>query len=157
MEILQQLGELFLAALPTAIIVLVFYFFLRWSFFKPIAKVLAERSARVEGARREAGSLRAAAEEKRRAHQEGLRKARAQIFTEQEAARRTALDARGGAIQQARTRANEEIQAARNRIATELQAARGELEVSGNLLAEEIARAILEKPQPGPSPAGEVQ
>ena len=162
MGILNQLGDLFLAAVPTAVIVLLFYFFLRWSFFKPLEKVMTERKARMEGAQQEAESLRAAAEEKRRAHQEGLRKARAQIFTEQEEARRTALDARGAAIQQARGRANEELQTARTRIAGELQAARSELEASGKLLAEEIVRAILDKSQLNssqlnPGSAGEVQ
>src|ERR1700682_6486679 len=102
MEILQQLGQLFLAAVPSAIMVFLFYLFLRWSFFTPLEKVLAERKARIEGARHDAELLRAAAEGKRRAHQEGLRKARAQIFAEQEAARRIALDARAIAIQQAR-------------------------------------------------------
>ena len=157
MEILQQLGQLFLAAVPSAIMVFLFYLFLRWSFFKPMEKVLAERKARIEGARRDAESLRASAEEKRRAHQEALRKARAQIFTEQEAARRTALDARGAAVQQARSRANDELQAARNRIAAELEGARGELEASGKLLAEEIVRAILNPSQLSPGAAGEVQ
>jgi len=157
MEILQQLGQLFLAAAPSAIIVFLFYLFLRWSFFKPLEKVLAERKARIEGARHDAESLRAAAEEKRRAHQEGLRKARAQIFAEQETARRTALDARAAAIQQARSRANDELQAARNRIAGELEGARGELEASGKLLAEQIVRAILNPSELGPGATGGVQ
>ena len=61
MEILHQLGELFLAAVPTAVFVLIFYFFLRWSFFGPITRVMAERHASIEGARRYAESVRAAA------------------------------------------------------------------------------------------------
>ena len=157
MEILQQLGELFLAAVPTVVIVLLFYLLLRWSFFGPVGRVVAERQSRMEGARRDAESLRAAAEEKRRARQEGLRKARAQIFSEQEAARRTLLNERSAATQEGRRRANEEIQAARNRIAADLQAARGELEASGELLANEIARAILERKRPNISPVGGVQ
>jgi F-type H+-transporting ATPase subunit b len=149
MEILQQLGQLFLASVPTVIIVFLFYFFLRWSFFKPIEKVLAERKARIKGAQHDAESLRVTAEEKRRAHQDGLRKARAQIFSEQETIRRTALDERAVVIQQARNQANEEIQAARTRIAAELAGARGELEAAGKLLAEEIVRAVLDRPQAG--------
>jgi F0F1-type ATP synthase membrane subunit b/b' len=147
MVILGQLGQLFLAAVPTAVIVLLFYFFLRWSFFTPIEKVLAERKARIEGARRDAESLRAAAEEKKRARQDGLRKARGQIFSEQEAIRRTALDERSAAIQQARSVANHEIQEAKTRIAAELEGARGELEAAGKLLAEQIVHAILDRPQ----------
>jgi F0F1-type ATP synthase membrane subunit b/b' len=157
MEILQQLGQLFLAAVPSAITVFLFYLFLRWSFFKPIEKVLAERKARIEGARHDAESFRAAAEEKRRARQEGLRRARAQIFTEQEAARRTALDARVSSTQQARSRANEEVQAARNRIAMELEGARAGAEASARQLAEQIVRVILKPSGLAPGGAGEVQ
>src|SRR5437879_11380982 len=65
MEILSQLGELFLQALPTVIIVFLFYLFLRSNFFQPLERVLAERWARTEGARRAAEASQAAAQEKR--------------------------------------------------------------------------------------------
>src|SRR5262245_11146770 len=135
MKILQQLGDLFLAATPTVVIVLIFYFFLRWSFFKPLLKVMQDRTSNMEGESREAESLREAAEEKRRTHQEGLRKARALIFTEQEAARRTALDARSAMLQQARVAANQEIQAGRARIAADTAAARADLDTAARQLA----------------------
>ena len=51
MEILQQLGELFLEAVPTVITVFLFYLFMRWAFFGPIQKAMAERSAKIAGAR----------------------------------------------------------------------------------------------------------
>lgn len=153
MEILKQLGDLFLAAIPTAIVVFLFYLFLRWSFFTPIARVVAERGKRIEGARREAEDLRKSAQEKSRAYQDILRKARAELFREQETARRAALDERGAALQQARQRANEEIQSAKRRIRVEIETARAELESSSTQLAVEIARAIL---QAEPRTAGEV-
>lgn len=157
MEILKQLGDLFLAAAPTAVIVFLFYLFLRRSFFGPIERVVEERGRRIEGARREAGELRKSAQEKNRAYQEALRKARAELFREQEAARRVALDERGASLQQARQRANEAIQEAKGRIRTEIQAARAELETSSTQLAEEIARTILDpQRQMHPRPAGEV-
>ena len=65
MEIAHQLGKLFLGALPTVIVVLLFYYFMRWAFFGPIQKAMAERNARIEGrtrgsrrgrSRREAGA-----------------------------------------------------------------------------------------------------
>jgi len=153
MEILKQLGDLFLAAVPTAIVVFLFYLFLRWSFFTPIARVVAERGKRIEGARREAEDLRKSAQEKSRAYQDVLRKARAELFREQEMARRAALDERGAALQQARQRVNEEIQSAKRRIRVEIETARAELESSSTQLAVEIARAIL---QAEPRTAGEV-
>jgi F-type H+-transporting ATPase subunit b len=157
MEILKQLGDLFLAAIPTAVIVFFFYLFLRWSFFGPIEHVVAERSRGIEGARREAEGLHKRAQEKSRAYQEALRNARADIFREQEGIRRAALDERGKAILQARQLATEEIQEAKSRIRAEIDAARTELELSSTQLAEEIARTILEPQRPmHPRPAGEV-
>jgi F0F1-type ATP synthase membrane subunit b/b' len=86
-----------------------------------------------------------------------LRNARAELFREQEAARRVALDERGKAIQQARQLANEEVQSAKKRIRVEIEAARAELEISSTHLAEEIARTILQpQRQMHPRPAGEV-
>src|SRR5580658_2519338 len=111
-QIVNQLGELFLAAVPTVIVVFLFYLFLKWSFFGPIERVLHERAARIEGARKEREAFHAAAQEKDREYREALRKARAEIFTEQEAARRLALDERSAVVQQARAAATEEIHAA---------------------------------------------
>ena len=54
-EIVRQLGELFLQAVPTVLIILLFYFILRAIFFKPLLKVMAERDARTVGAQK-AGS-----------------------------------------------------------------------------------------------------
>jgi F0F1-type ATP synthase membrane subunit b/b' len=156
-EIVHQLGELFLAAVPTVIFVFLFYIFLRWSFFGPITRVMAERHARIEGARRYAESVRAAAQEKLRAYQETLRKTRTEIFTEQEAARRLALEERSAAIQKARSHANDEIQMAKKRIAAEIEAARGEIAASGQELAEQIVHAILEQRPLNPRPAGEAR
>jgi F-type H+-transporting ATPase subunit b len=153
-DLLHQLSGLFLAAVPTAVIVFLFYLFLKWSFFGPITRVMAERKARTAGARKDAETLRATAQEKQRTRQEALRKARGEILGEQETARRAALDERSGAIQQARSRANEEIQSAKMRISAEIEAARAELEATGNELAEEIVRAILDRQQLNSSPAG---
>lgn len=144
MDLLHQLGGLFLQAVPTVILVFLFYLFLRANFFKPLERVMAERSARTEGARREAKAAQASAQEKVRAYQEALKKARAEVYAEQEAARRAVLDERARLIREARTGANDEIAANKQRIAAELAAARTELERESQALAGEIARAILQ-------------
>jgi len=95
-EILNQLGDLFLAAVPTVILVFLFYLFLRWSFFAPIERVLSERHKRAAGARQEAEASRAAVQEKLRAYNEALRKVRGEIFVEQEQAR--LVEMQGGRI-----------------------------------------------------------
>lgn len=143
MEILNQLGELFLAAVPTVIIVFAFYFFLRWSFFTPIERVLSERHKRAEGARQEAEASHAAVQEKLRVYNDALRKARGEIFTGQEAARRLVLDERHAALSAARLAAQQELQAAKKSLAAEVAAARLQLEQSSGVLAQEIAESIL--------------
>lgn len=151
MEILRQLGELFLEAVPTVVIVFLFYLFLRSSFFGPLERVLAERQARTEGARRAAEASQAAAQEKIRAYQDALKRARADIYAEQEAARRTVLDERAALIRSARSRSNEEVRDAKARISADLAAARAELEKEVQALAQEIARAIFRRRPPVPA------
>jgi len=148
--ILNQLGELFLSAVPTVIIVLLFYFFMRWCFFGPIGRVLAERHKRAEGARQEAEASRAAVQEKLRAYNDALRKARAEMFAEQEVVRRRVLDERQAAVSAARTAAQLDLQAAKKSLAAEIAAAREQLEQSSALLANEIAEAILTGGPSGP-------
>jgi F-type H+-transporting ATPase subunit b len=146
MEILHQLGQLFLGAVPTVIIVLLFYFFMRWAFFTPIQKAMAERQARIEGARAEAAAVEAEAKQELDAYNEELRKARAEIYGEQENARQAALADRAALLKAMRARTQEDVTAAKRRIATEMVAARAEIERGTAALADEIARVILRRP-----------
>jgi F-type H+-transporting ATPase subunit b len=149
MELFHTIAQLFLEATPTAILVFLFYLFLRAKFFRPVQQVLAERKARTEGALREAGAIQAAAQEKLRAYHEAIRKIRAGIQAEQETIRRAALDERAEVVRAARARANERVRAAKNRLAAELEATRAQLDEQSRGLAEEIARRILERPAAG--------
>lgn len=143
MEILQQVGSLILQAVPTILLVLIFFLFLRSQFFGPLQKVMEERDKRIEGARKEAEAARAAAEEKKKAYQEALRKARAEVYAEQEAARRAVLDERARIVREARARAQERVRAAKDNLAAELAAARKQIEVESQVLGARIAQAIL--------------
>ena len=159
MEILNQLGDLFLAAVPTVIIVFLFYLFMRWSFFIPIERVLTERHRRAEGARAEAETARAAAHDKQHVYADALKKARAEIFTEQEALRRRTLDERQAKITLARASAQSALQEAKKGIEADVKAAHAELEQSSETLADEIADAILAglASGPGDSPGRRVR
>jgi len=146
MEIVHQLGELFLESLPTVVIVLLFYVFMRWAFFGPIQKAMTEREARMEGARAEAVNVQAAAQQEIDSYNEALRRARAEIYGEQEAARQAALEDRAKLLKAMRARAQEDVVAAKKRIAADFEAARAEVERETPALATAIARMILEKP-----------
>ena len=149
MGILNQLGELFVQAIPTVLMVFLFYLFLRRNFFKPLEAILNERKARTEGARLAAEATQAAAREKARSYEEALKKARAVIYSEQESARRQLLEERTALIQTARSEAGEMIRAAKEGIAIEFRSAQTALEQESDALAEEIARTILERRPPG--------
>jgi F0F1-type ATP synthase membrane subunit b/b' len=146
MDILRQLGELFLQAVPTVVIVFLFSFFLRWAFFGPIEKAMSERDARIEGARAEAAKLEAAAKQELDSYNEAVKKARRQIYAEQEQARQAVLDERARLLKAMRSRAQEEVDDAKKRITAEVAAARPQVERELPQLAAQIARAILERP-----------
>src|SRR6266849_5616461 len=145
----HQLGELFLQAVPTVLIILLFYFILRAIFFKPLLAVMAERDARTAGAQKAAEAAQAAAAEKVKQYQEALKQARGQVYAEQEAARKKLLEERAAQLKEARAKASAEVNAAKERVAGELAAARRDVEATVSQLSAEIARRILQAPHPG--------
>jgi F0F1-type ATP synthase membrane subunit b/b' len=149
-EIVNQLGELFLSAVPTVIIVFLFCFFMRWSFFIPMERILSERHKRAEGAKVEAEKTRAAVREKLRTYNDSLKKARTEIFTEQESERRRTLDQLQATINNARAAAQSALQEAKKGLAAEVKAAQTELEQSSGVLADQIAEAVLAGMPSGP-------
>jgi len=74
--IVGQLGELFLQAVPTVLIILLFYIILRALFFKPLLQVMAERDSRTAGAQKAAEAAQVAAAEKVKQYQDALKQAR---------------------------------------------------------------------------------
>src|ERR1700737_1051168 len=133
-ESVHQLGELFLQGVPTVLIVLAFYLILRALFFKPLLAVMVERNARTAGARMAAAAAEAAAAEKVKQYQEALKKARAQVYAEQEATRKKVLDERAALLKEARIKAAAEVADGKEHVAKELAAAPLELRASGEWL-----------------------
>lgn len=146
MAILHQLGELFLQAVPTVILVFLFYLFLRWSFFAPIQRAMKERTERIEGARKEAAQLENEAKQELDLYNQRLTEARRDIFVEQEQARDAVLEERARLLKAMRARTQEEVAAAKQKIAAEFAAAQRELEGHVPELAAQIARSIIERP-----------
>jgi len=156
-EIVRQLGELFLQAVPTVLIILLFYFILRAIFFKPLLAVMAERDARTVGAQKAAEVAQAAAVEKIKQYQDALKQARTQVYAEQEAARKKVLDERTEVIKEARAAAAAQVAAGKERVAREVAAARREIEATVSQLSAEIARRILQSPPRPSGPAREAR
>ena len=156
-DLVHQLGELFLRAVPVAIVVLLFYFLMRSLFFQPLLKVMAERAARTLGAQKAAETVQAAAAAKEREYEDALRQARAKVYAEQEADRKKLMDERAATLKDARGKADAEVNAAKQRVMAEFAGAKKEIEASSAQLAAEIARRILEAPSAQGAPTREAR
>jgi F-type H+-transporting ATPase subunit b len=143
-ELLRQLEELFLQAIPTVVILFFFYLFMRWVFFKPILRAMNERQRRIEGARAEAETFQSEMREKNHTYHEALKHARGEIYAEQEAKRKVVLEERTRQVNVARGEAQQRVRGAKEEIARELVAARSAAEQQSGDLAGEIVRGVLE-------------
>jgi F0F1-type ATP synthase membrane subunit b/b' len=150
-DLVHQLGELFLGAVPVALTVLVFYLVLRSIFFQPLLQVMAEREALTLGAQKSAEAAQAAAAEKIRQYEEALKQARAKVYAEQEAARRKLMEERAAFLKDARAKATAELNAAKQGMEKEFAVTKKELEATSTELSVEIARRVLQAPS---SPGG---
>ena len=144
----HQLGELFLGAVPTVLILIVLYFILKSLFFKPLLAVMAEREKRTIGAQRAAESAQARAAEKVKQYQEALKQARAKVYAEQEEARKKLLDERAALLKASRNLAASEVSAGKEKVAKEVAAAKRELETGAPQLSTEIAKRVMEAASP---------
>jgi F0F1-type ATP synthase membrane subunit b/b' len=104
---------------------------------------MAERSAKIEGARAEAASVESLAKHDLEHYKAELMKARAEIYQEQEAARQVVLDERAKLLKAMRSRAQEEILTARKKLEVDMAAATVEADALTPALARDIARSIL--------------
>jgi F-type H+-transporting ATPase subunit b len=149
--LVHQLGELFLRAVPVALIVLIFYLILRSVFFKPLLRVMAEREVRTLGAQKAAEAAQAAAAAKVKQYEEALRHAKAKVYAEQEEQRKKVLDERAAYLKDVRSKMAAEVSRGKENVAGQLEAAKKEIEGNVSQLAAEIARRVL---QPAATPGG---
>jgi F-type H+-transporting ATPase subunit b len=156
-DLVHQIGELFLRAVPVVIIVLIFYFLMRSLFFQPLLKVMAERDARTLGAQKAAEAAQVAAAAKEREYEEALKHARAMVYAEQEADRKKLMDERAAILKDARGKADAEVNAAKERVAGEFAGAKKEMQAASAQLAAEIARRVLQAPAAPGAPTREAR
>ena len=143
-ETLRQLGELLLGSIPTVILVALLYALYTAIVHKPLRRVLDERRSKTEGAVEKSRADIAAADARTSEYEQKLREARATVFRAQEARRKTVLDARAAALNDARAKAQEQVQAAKAEIQKESEAAQGGLQAEAQSLAAEIMRRVLQ-------------
>ena len=143
--VLNSLGELLVKALPTFILLLLLHFYLKWVFYGPIDRLLHRRWEATEGARKAAEESLESAQRKADAYEEAIREARAEIHKEQEMMRGKWQQARAAALAEARGKMEAAVKQAQASLAEETQIAKDALETESEVLAEQIARALLER------------
>jgi F-type H+-transporting ATPase subunit b len=152
-ETLRQIGELLLGSIPTIIFFVLLFGFYVVIVHKPLARVLAERHARTQGAIEKARADIATAEARTAEYEKRLRDARLALFKAQEARRARAAQARAEAVADARKQAQAQIEQARAMIEADKTTAMSSLEAEVGRLASEIIRTVLQ-PALSSAPAG---
>src|SRR5438067_3270965 len=142
-QILRQLGELALGAVPTVIIFLFLWVSYRLIVHKPLVRVLAERESKTTGAVKKAQADIAAAEQKTADYEQRIREARLSVYKAQESRRQQVLEARAKTVAEARKVAQRMVQTARAELEKEAATAKTKLQAEGSNLAAEILRIIL--------------
>jgi F-type H+-transporting ATPase subunit b len=143
-ETLRQLGELLLGAVPTVIMVALLYALYKAIVHKPLARVLAERRSKTEGAVEKSKADIAAADARTAEYEQKLREARAAVFRAEEAKRQAAIEARTNAVNEARNKAQAQVQDAKADIERDRATAEKSLQAEAATLAQEIVRRVLQ-------------
>ena len=143
MEILHQLGSLVLGSVPTIVLFLLLVIAYGALVGRPLAKTLAERTARTSGAIEQARGAIAAAEAETTVYEDKLRSARNEILSAREQRKKQWQGERDKAIEAARFTSQERVKAARVEIEGAAAGARKQIEDATGQLSEQILRAVL--------------
>jgi F-type H+-transporting ATPase subunit b len=151
--ILKQLGELLLGSVPTMIYLLLLFMVYTFVVHRPLARVLAERRSKTEGALEKARADLSSAEARAVEYEHRLREARLLVYRAQESRRAQAQQNRAKLTAEARTAAHELVEQARAGIERDKAAAQAVLQAQSAPLAAQIIRAVLQ-PSRQPAPTG---
>jgi F-type H+-transporting ATPase subunit b len=142
-EIFDQLGNLFLGAVPTIVLFIAMAVAYRVLVQGPLTAVLKERHARTEGAVESAHKAIADAEAKAADYANRLRQARAEAYKAREQRIKQLNTERDAALDSARKSASATVSGAKAELDAEAAVARKSIEASANDLASQVVRAVL--------------
>jgi F0F1-type ATP synthase membrane subunit b/b' len=142
---LHDLGGIVLQGLPTFFLVLLLAFFVKFLYLKPLDKVLAERSRLTEGARKSAEASLKSADTKIAEYHAALNRARAEIYQDQAEFLRGLHAEHAEKTQGLRAESEQRVAAIKLSLAREADIARDNLEAQSEILAGQIADAILRR------------
>ncbi len=142
-QLLAQLGTLFVGALPSAILLIFLFIYLRIVLFKPLDKVLAERHAKMGGREVKAAETLRAAEQKMQRYSASLQAARTEIYAGQEELRRRLEAERDAAIAAASERAKADLADVKKQLDQEVSVARVVVAQEASELANQITAKLM--------------
>jgi F-type H+-transporting ATPase subunit b len=140
---LHDLGEILLKAVPTFCLIVLLHFYLKYVFFKPLAKVLHERYLATEGARKVARESLERAKAKTAEYQAALRAARNEIYQADERIQKQLQEKEAADLTAARQRAEALVKEAKAQLAADVELAKAGLARESELLANQIADTLL--------------
>jgi F-type H+-transporting ATPase subunit b len=142
-EILKQLGELVLGAVPTMVLFILLVIAYGVLVRRPLERVLADRRSRTTGAVEQAKGAIAAAEAETTAYEEKLRKAKTEIFEARDRKLKQWNAERDAALEQVRQAAQEKVRGARQGIEQSAADARTQIESVSTELSSRVLAAVL--------------
>jgi F-type H+-transporting ATPase subunit b len=144
-QTLHALGGILLKSIPTVVLLLFLYFYLKLMLFGPLTRVLKQRDELTAGTRHAAQKSLKDAEQKIQEYEAKMREARADVYREQEETRKKWLTDQASQVEGARERTGQTVQQAKEQMTVEITAARQTLAESSSALADQIATAVLSR------------
>jgi F-type H+-transporting ATPase subunit b len=142
-ELLRQLGDLALGAIPTLILFIVLVLAYRFLLYGPMMKIRAERRERTAGALEKSRLAIAQADVRSQEYDAKLRAARSEIFRAREQRIQQWNAERENALAAARLAAQQRVHAAQAALAAQSAEARKQIEASAGQLAAQVLAAVL--------------
>ena len=142
-EIFQQIGNLFVGAIPTIVLFIVLVLAYQFLVQGPLTKTLRERRARTEGAIEDAHKAIALAEERATEYAAKLRQARGEVYKVREQRVKQWNAERDAALETARKASAAKVSQARAELEAEAEAARQNLQATSGDLVSQVVRAVL--------------
>jgi len=140
----KALSELVVNAIPTMVLFLLLYLAYTYLVHKPLMAVRAQRHGMTAGAVEKAKADVAAAEAKTADYEQKLREARAKMFQQMEARRKSVLEMREKMLAEARAKAETELKAARGVLAKEVAETKLGIEAQSEQMAQSVIQKVLQ-------------
>ncbi|HMF78277.1 MAG TPA: ATP synthase F0 subunit B [Bryobacteraceae bacterium] len=142
---IKALDALLIQAIPTIVFFLFLAAYLKYIFFKPMARMLEQRRKETEGVRELAQRALEEADKKTSQFERAMQLARAEIAQENEVLRRQWSAEQTEIIERARVESVKQVEEAKLQMAKEIEQAKSDMDTSIDRLSSEIVQALVRR------------